>query len=154
MASSGRPVDINKNTGFTDTTFTDPGFRVTQFTDTSFHNGKSTKSSLNALITPARNSALRQLPQANPKDGIAPSTGVGVRAATGSTGGIASPLKETPKATDTSIPDREYYPAETIQSYDGIFTLEIAQIKVMNFTDEAHNPVKIEFMKDTIPTTP
>lgn len=143
-------VDVNKNTGFTETKFRDAGFKTTSFTNTSFHNGSTTKDSINALVTPVRSSTRRQLAQANSKDGIAPSAGIGTKVVTATTGGIASPLKENALATDTSKPDREYYAAETLQSYDGIFTLEIAQVKTLNFTDEARNPVKIEFMKETL----
>lgn len=59
------------------------------------------------------------------------------------TAGIASPISETKYA------DRVFYPASTITSTDGIFTIEIKRVKTLQMVDAKSRSVILEFADKT-----
>lgn len=63
--------------------------------------------------------------------------GIGLASATGTGGGIASPL------TEGSVDDREYYGLQLVTSADGLFVLPISPIKKLKLSDANGNPVEI-----------
>jgi hypothetical protein len=84
-------------------------------------------------------------PQA-PLGPVPAGVGIGVppdpRTSTGG-GGIASPL------TETAYADRTFFTAATIQSSDGIFTLNVSRLNTINFTDANGSPVKFVLKNKT-----
>lgn len=97
---------------------------------------------LNSLITQRARNALQVLQS---RGGIAGQAGTGTFKApdaTSSSGGIASPLKETTKVVEgKTVPDREYWPGG-LTSSDGLFILPA--IKTLNMTDANRAKVQIQ----------
>ena len=63
----------------------------------------------------------------------------GPNAASGSGGGIASPLVETAYAS------RTWHAERTVTSPDGLFSLRVKYIASINFLDANNNPVQIQY---------
>lgn len=72
----------------------------------------------------------------------------GVQAASGSGGGIASPL------TEKGAWEREHYPDETLYSGDLLLGIQVRALKTLNLTDADGNPVVANFADPKITEQP
>jgi hypothetical protein len=104
------------------------------------------KRDLNSLETSRRQAG--ELLVLERRGTISAARGTGVyRAPTGGTGsGIASPLTELTKVVDgNTVPDRDYYPDQTLTSSDGLFSFEVRPINKLKLTDANDALVEVVF---------
>lgn len=73
-------------------------------------------------------------------------------AATGTGGGVASPLDEQTKVEGAdTVPDRDYWPDIVLTSSDGIFTYEVPPVKTLKLKDANEADVIVNLAQPVAP---